>query len=338
MTDSSVKAVAADPDWLPHSYDMSGAGLVFVRVPRAERDALTFLSDEHYKDRFAKVAHPAAQIRGALADAPAAPIHFIWHTSFCCSTLLAKALEIPGATVGLREPDVLINLANRFVRSEDQGNRERLELVMRLLARPYRPGETVIVKPTNLANRLIMPALAASPASRAILLYSDLPTLLRSLAKKGMQGRIWGRRLYSHLAQWTKLQPGFSGADIFLQTDLQIAGLAWLMQIDHFRRVTKEFPDRVVPVDSADFIADKQGTLSRAAALFGIDLDRGRIDAIARGPVFSRHSKFAQMDYSIEARDADHEEVVAAHGEEIAMVVKWVEAVAAHCGVPMAPA
>ena len=334
MTEISARAVAADPDWLPHSYDASGALLVSVHVPRAERAALTFLSDTYYEGRFAKATHPFVEIGSAPGRPAPAPLHFIWHTSFCCSTLLAKALEIAGRTVSLREPDVLINLANRFVRSEDSANRQRLKLVLDLLARPYAPGETVIVKPTNFANRLVAPTLAANPAGRAILLYSELPTLLLSLAKKGMAGRIWGRRLYAHLAAWTKLDFGFSAADTFQQTDLQIAGLTWLMQIDHFARIGREFgPARVMTIDSARFMADKEATLTAAAAWFGLDLTPARCAEIAAGPVFSRHSKFAQRDYSIEAREAEHAAAIAAYGEEIDKVVTWIDAVAAHCGV-----
>jgi hypothetical protein len=338
MDQPSALAVAADPDWLPHTFDESGAGLTSVHVPRADRARLTFLSDDHYQGSFAKVQHPAAALRDAITEAPAAPLHFIWHTSFCCSTLLAKALEIPGLTHGLREPDVLINLANRFIRGEDAANRERLELVLRLLERPYDGEQAVIVKPTNFANRLIGPVLALRPASRAILLYSDLRTLLLSLAKKNMRGRIWGRRLYASCAAWTRLRTGFSPSDTFLQTDLQIAGLAWLMQIDHFNRLAGEWgPGRVMTMDSATFMAAVPDTLAGASRFFGLDVVAEQLAQIAAGPVFTIHSKFAQQDYSVEARDAEHAALTAAHGEEIAMVEKWVDAVAAHCGVPLHP-
>jgi hypothetical protein len=180
--------------------------------------------------------------------------------------------------------------------------------------------------------------LALRPDSRAILLHSDLRTLLLSLAKKNMRGRIWGRRLYAQCASWTSLRTGFSPADTFGQTDLQIAGLAWLMQIDHFRRIAAHFgPGRVMILDSAAFMAAVPETLGAAAAFFGLALQEAQLREIATGPVFTIHSKFAQQDYSVEARDAEHQALMAAHGEEIGMVEKWVDAVAAHCGIPTRP-
>src|SRR5690348_13589887 len=148
--------------------------LTSVFVPREKHSELMFLSDEHFAGQYRKATHPAAEIAAAARGAPQAPMHFIFHTAFCCSTLMLKALDVPGRTFGLKEPDVLINLANRFIRSDDPENRERLRLVLRLLSRPFESGETMIVKPTNFANRLIMPVLEMSPGTRAVLLYSDV--------------------------------------------------------------------------------------------------------------------------------------------------------------------
>jgi hypothetical protein len=337
VTQAPPRGVALDPDWLPHSYTAEGDGLTFVRVPRDRRDALMFLSEEHFRGEFPKASLPVAEVERETADAPAAPLHFIFHTAFCASTLLVRAFDIPGLAMGLKEPDVLINLANRFVRSDDGDNRRRLDLALRLLARPYTMGESVIVKPTNFANRLLLPALEARPASRAVLLYSDLPTLLRSLAKRGMWGRIWARKLYRAMSAWTDLGTGFDAGEIFELTDLQVAGLAWLMQVSHFDHAKRQLGNRVMILDSTDFLASPAMHLQAVARHFGLALDEAGARTIADGDVFSRHSKFSQRDYSVEAREAEHDAAIAAHGEEIEMVVKWVEAVAAHCAVPMRP-
>lgn len=335
MTETSARDLALDPDWLPHCFGPNGSELTFVRVPRAERDRLMFLSDEHYAGQFTKCTVPTDSLAEEAAAAPAGPLHFIFHTAFCASTLLVRALDMPGKTVGLKEPDVLINLANRLTRSDDPANRKRLRLVLRLLSRPFAPGETVIVKPTNFANRLLLPVLEELPTARAVLLYSDLPTLLRSVVKRGMWGRIWARRLYRSAAAWTSLDTGYNAGELFELTDLQVAGLAWLMQIRHFDEVARRLPERTIVVHSEDFLAAPARALLRAADFLGLELDAAAAEAIAAGPVFGRHSKFAQKDYSVAAREAEHDAAVAAHGEETAMVVKWVEAVAAHCGTPM---
>jgi hypothetical protein len=332
-----LETVAADPRWIPHTYDVGGSALTSVFVPREKHAELMFLSDEFYAGNYAKVTHPAADLAPRAAAAERAPIHFIFHTAFCCSTLMIKALDLPGRTLGLKEPDVMINVANRIAHSDDRANRQRLDLVLRLLERPFTPGETVIVKPSNFANRLMLPILEARPQAHAVLLYSDLATLLRSVAKRGIWGRIWARKLFLSARAWTSIDFSFGAAELFELTDLQIAGLGWLMQVHHFREARARAGGRAMVCDSANFIADPAATLERVSGAFGLDMHRPALDAIATGPVFSRHSKFAQRDYSVDAREAEHDAAVAAHGKEIEVVLKWIDAIAGHYGVSLDP-
>jgi len=338
LAEASAREVALDPRWLPHTFDQSGSMLTSVFVPREKHSELMFLSDEHFAGQYRKATHPAAEIAAAARGAPQAPMHFIFHTAFCCSTLMLKALDVPGRAFGLKEPDVLINLANRFIRSDDGANRERLRLVLSLLARPFDAGETIIVKPTNFANRLALPALEALPDSRAVLLYSDVRTLLTSLLKRGMWGRIWGRRLFWSAGSWTSLALGYDAEQTFVLTDLQALALGWLMQMRHFAEVAQRMGERVTIVDSADFLADPGRTLRGVNRLFGLGIDDPTIDQVVGGPTFARHSKFSERGYGLDERAADQGAAQSAHQEELEMVVKWVESVAAHLRVDLNPA
>jgi hypothetical protein len=333
----TVRTVTTDPQWIPHTYDVTGTNLTFVHVPRPDRAKLMFLSDGHFDGNFEKATFPAEAVRAEIGTAEAAPINFIFHTSFCGSTLLTKALDVPGTSAVLKEPDVLHNLANFLIGSDDQSNRQRLELVLRLLERPLAPGESVIVKPTNFANRLLEPMLAMRPRSNAVLLYSDVETYARSLLKRGMFGRIVARKLFGQLRQWSPLHLGFSDAALFDQTDVQIAALVWLMQIHHFDAMARRFGPRVMLVDTASFLADPAATLNGAQALFGLGLAQSEVDSIASGPVFATHSKFADREYNFEVREKDHRDASEAHAEELEMVVEWIQAVAKTVGAPLKP-
>ena len=337
MSAPALRDVVLNPEWVPHTYDAEGANLTFVDVPRAAWAELTFLSDEDFAGRFAKATFPVAAVASEAQGAERAPIHFVFHTSFCGSTLLARALDVPGVSAALREPDVLINLANRITRSDDPQNRQRLELVLRLLERPFSPGECVIVKPTNFANRLVEPMLAMRSESRAVLLYSDVETFLRSLLKRGMFGRIFGRRMVAQIRSWSPLDLGYSSAELLQQTDVQIAALAWLMQIQHFDAIARAYAERVMIVDSAARLANPAQTIERVQDLFGLGLGTSQVEEIASGPVFSKHSKFSDRDYDSVARDEDHKAANQAYADELSMVVQWIEAVAGQAGIPMRP-
>lgn len=337
MAAPSVRDVVLDPEWIPHTFDVTGTNLTFVHVPKAARAELMFLSDEHFAGNFPKAELSAAAVAAEIDEALRAPIHFIFHTSFCCSTLMANALNVPGATTILKEPDILINLANRLIRSDDQDNRKRLDLVLRLVERPVAPGEAIIVKPSNFGNRLLENILARRPQSKAVLLYSDVETFLRSLLKRGMFGRIFGRRLFTQLRGWSPLDFGYGPDELLQLTDVQAIALAWLMQIHHFDAMARAFRDRVMLLDSATLLANPAAAIDGTQASFGLGLDRDKVQAIVTGPVFSKHSKFSDRDYGAEARKKEHQAATEVYAEELEMVVKWIEAVAAEVGAPLKP-
>lgn len=332
MTGSpSVRDVALDPEWLPHAFERDGLDLTSVCVPRTARSDLLFLSDGHFKGEFRKATFPAAAVASEAAAAGHAPLHFIFHTSFCCSTLLAKALEVPGVSEILMEPNVLVDITERSIGEE-------LALALRLLERPFAGGEKLIVKPSNFANRLLEPALAIRPESRAVLLYSDAGTFLRSVIKRGLLGRINARKLYRTLAAWSSLSFGFSAEETFEQTDLQIAALAWLMQIAHFQSAAHRLGKRVMFMDAAHLLAEPATTLHRVQSFLELGLDERQLAGIVDGPVFSTHSKSSDVDYDAGARACDHDALLRTHGEELDMVLQWLNAVAGHLGVPLWPA
>ena len=237
----------------------------------------------------------------------------------------------------MREPAILINLANRLISSDDQANADRLEIALRLLERPFSPGESVITKQSNFANRLIEPVLRARPESRTVLLYSDLETYLVSLLKRGMWGRILGRKLFNNLSSWTTLKLDLEPVEIMELTDMQVAALAWLMHIHHFSALAKAYGPRVMLVETSRMFAAPAATLHQVMTFFDLGLTELDAEDIAAGPIFARHSKFADRDYSVEERQRDAESVSNANAEEISMVVKWLKAFADHHGVSLQP-
>lgn len=337
MDDVSIPDVVRDAEWLPHTYELDGETLTFIHVSRAARSELRFLFDEHFKGRFTKVKIPRQSVAAEIDSATGGPIHFVFHTSFCGSTLLGRALERPGIASSMREPAVLINVANRLIRNDDETNADRLELILRLLERPLSPGETVIAKQSNFANRVIADVLKTRKLSRAVLLYSDLETYLISLLKRGMWGRILGRKLFTNLTEWSSLKLDLDAKEILELTDMQVAALAWLMQIHHFNGLAKAFGPQVMLLESGEMFAAPADTLYRVMTFFDLGVTAAEAASIAAGPVFAKHSKFTDRDYSTEERKRETESVGNANAEELSMVVKWIGTFADHHGVALRP-
>lgn len=322
--------IARDPEWLPHRYEEVADRVHFVRATRADHRAATFLTDEY----LAGAAQPTVLERGAAiaAAGPAAPIHFIFHSAYCCSTLLARAFDIDGVAMGLKEPQILNDLQGWRRRGGPPAKlAEVLDGSLALLARPFSAGEAVVVKPSNLVNAFAPAMLAMRPQAKALLLYAPLPLYLASIAKKGMWGRLWVRELFVKVGRDGMFDYGFSAEEIMRQTDLQIAAIGWLGQHRHFAALAARYPDRVRTLDSERLVARPDETLAALGDLFGLSFDAA---AVAAGPAFTSHSKgrgaFGRADRQAEQRDA-----AAVHAEEVEKVATWAAAVAESAGQPL---
>jgi hypothetical protein len=323
----TIAGIARDPLWFPHRYDPGHDAVHFRRLERSVHRAATFLTDEYLP-----AGEPMVIRRlEAMAAAPAqAPLHFIFHSAFCCSTLLARAFDAPGLAMGLKEPVLL----NDLVGWQHRGGTAAqiapvLDAGLALLARPFAPGEAVVIKPSNLVNGLAPGMLSMRPGARALLLYAPLRTYLGSVAKKGMTGRLWVRDLLVKQLREGLHPFGYQGNDYLGQTDLQVAALGWLAQHILFARMVEQFgPARVATLDSESLMADPGRSMAALAGFFAVPLD---IAAVIAGPAFTTHSKFGS-DFDAAARDAEVRAAADIHADEIEKVAVWTEAVAQSVG------
>jgi hypothetical protein len=326
-----------DATWLGHRYDPGHDAFHFRRVPRETHRAATFLTDEYLPaDTAAPLVVRRAEARAA-APAPA-PLHWIFHSAFCCSTLLARAMDHPGAAMGLKEPAVLNDLIGWRRRGEPGPDLAAvLDDTLALLARPFAAGEAVVVKPSTIANGFAPALLTLRPDSAALLLYAPLATYLGSVAKKELEGRLWVRTLLIGMLDDGLARFGYAPRELLALTDLQVAALGWLGQHALFAELVERFgAARVRTLDSATLMARPRAALAALAALYRLRLDDAALDSIVAGPAFTRHSKFGNA-FDAAARAAEHRDAATLHAREIEVVVRWAEQVAATFGIALAP-
>ena len=159
---------ALPPDFLAHRYDPSHDAVHFVNADRAVRRTAPFLTDENLPG----ASNPLVVRRedAQRVASGTARLNFIFHSAYCCSTLLANAYDRPGAAFSLKEPVLLNDLVGWRHRG---GTPAQVGTVLddglRLLARPFVAGEVGVVKPSNVVNALI-PAMVAGREEAGVLL------------------------------------------------------------------------------------------------------------------------------------------------------------------------
>ncbi len=320
MTD--IATIERDPRWLPHALDLAGRRVQFVKMPRETLSQPPFLADFAPATAQDEAWFSFAQVEAMEPET--GPLHFIFHTAFCRSTLLVRALEIEGMSAGLAEPGIIARLAGA-----GDAARSLVKPVCDLLSRPWGDGEAVFVKPTNHANMLIPALLAARPDASAVLMTNDLAPFLRSVARRGLMGRRWGRQLYLELMGYAGMDLGMDAREQFSMTDLQAASVGWFLSQRWFAQLaTGPEGQRLRVLDGDRFDADREKTLAAVFDNAGMSVPASTISAVTEGPRFASHAKLGGR-----FTDTEGEGVSAIVAEEIEQMRQWTGMIAQQAGL-----
>lgn len=311
----------SDAGWFLHDLDPTSGRAGFVKTDRAA------LSSEPFLDH----RWPAADVIGArLAGLPAtggaAQLSFIWHTSLCASTLLATCLDQPGRCLPLKEPRILVQLAD-LKRSGHLARAPGVaKSVFSLLARRFEADERILIKPSNGANTLMMEA-AEATQGRMLLLYSDCESFLLAVARKGYAGFAYVRDLFRALAADGHPLGRWPADELLRLTDLQLAALVWRMQMDMLDAASQRLGDRARSLDGRLFLDDPGGVLPQVDAFLGLGVGAGRLAQVADGPLFSSDAKHRGQAFNARSRADEHERLRAHLGADLANALATVDAV-----------
>lgn len=324
MTDP--KTLAADPEWFPDALDATAGAIRFGRMSREALSKEAFL--DRRKD--ASVTQWAeAKIDDLLPHIAKAPAPaFIYHSAFCGSTLLARALDAPGKSLALKEPNILLDLVNArrvtpALQSGDQFN-QLAAVVLGLLARPHEEGERILIKPTNSASPLA--AYTNSKNAPAIFLYGSLRDFLISLLKKGEEGRVFVRHQFNIFSLDRTPLSAIQARQAISLTDMQIAALVWRHQLEEFARMIKP-AGYAASLDYARLIDNSEPVLAAAARHLSLPLDADDVKAAANGPVFQTNSKFADQQFDAGVRQSENAAVETQFAKELDIIENWAKAV-----------
>ena len=325
--DPLIAETLADGRWLAWRYDAAADEIHFARAPEDIREAANFLSELRPSGDQMR-AFPRSTV--AAAPVTEAPLHFIVHSGLGGSTLLARALDEPGIVTTLKEPPILTDVV-AFALTAPHAEVEKLcSLVARLLARPITPGEAVIVKMNSVGNGLAVAMAAERPRSGVLCLRTPLDAMLSSLARRGLEGRLAGRKLFIGMRNARLAELGFSGKQLFEQSDLQLAALSWVAVQRLITNTAAQLgPDRTCSISSEQLFERPRDSLTAIARHFGIELG---VDQRLASGIFEQHAKTGEA-FDSHARDKTTADTLAVHGDEIRPIVEWAQKVAQAQGI-----
>ena len=331
MLQDAARTVA-DPEWLAHRYDERHDAFHYRHVTRARHAEVGFATDDYLGREDNPVTLPREEAARLVKGE--APIHFIFHSAYCASTMLVRALDVPGSAMGISEPVILNDMTGWRKRgAEVRRHAMVMNDVLGQLSRPWGDGEAVVVKPSNIFNSLAMGAMHLRPSARALLLYAPIEEFLLSIARKGMWCRLWARELLESLLLDGMVDLGFEPRDYLRQTDLQVAAVGWLAQHQLFHRMAAHYgPERVATLDSETLTRDAAAKLASVARHFG--LSEQAPSAYAAHPAVGRNSKSGAA-FERGERQMDQTRAREVYGDEIEKVAEWIRVVGERRGISL---
>lgn len=315
---AALPAGAGDARWFPVDLHVPERRFMFARLDIDALERSTFM-DTRLDAALTSVDHVSADALAAL-PLPARPPAWLFHTSFCGSTLLARALHVAPLQVALKEPLVLRRLGDARHGGRDAGT--LCAVSARLLARPWSADGGVLVKATHAALNVAADLLGATPGSRAVLLTSSLDDFLvsnlkkpretlekvPSLAERALQAGTLHRRLPAQA-----LQP----PDLLCAVALQ-----WAAQRDVLLGLMARFADRVRLLDFADLARDPVGVSLACSRWWGLPATEDAIRARA-ADVAQRNAKAMDVSYSAAQREQEGRLVQDHHGDDLKRAHEW---------------
>ncbi len=278
----NLQSILSTPDLYVQSFDRDEA-IVFEMDQSAYQRSI-FLDRRIAAKNMEHKRVRRSDVLAAVKDASAAPVNYIFHIAHCGSTLLARALELPGQNLVLREPYTLRQLGAEAANgAEDAAS---VHMMRVLLGRRYNSGGPVIVK-ANVPVNFMIPALMRPQAEQpAIFLHYGLEDYLLAILRSQMH-RDW----VSHVSN--ELKPGLeklTGARAGDESVAVSAARLWLAQLLQFEAALKEYPN-AKSLSAEDLFETPKAVLGAAFGLFGQPQNEATIEAIVSSDLFTRYSK-----------------------------------------------
>ncbi len=258
-------------------------------------------------------------------------VHYIFHTAFCCSTLLARQLgSIPTFFV-LKEPAVLDQIAellynpNNVRLCNSQFNiADILRVTMALLARTYSSNQVAVIKTSDYCLGIGGHLAHHNSNARVVFLSSPLRAFLLSVLKCPKR-REWARIRLDQSAINSTANIMTTRVPTETMTDGQVAASLWVLYRSLFERLRSTVdPTRIMSIDSDLVAAYPLVTLRDVTRFLGRPVSTKVLLNALSHDVCNVHSKDLTLPYDNAARQDEFRQGELHFGAEADEAIRWV--------------
>jgi len=329
---NAIAAIGATPHWLPHALDPATDLVSLLRMEEEDYRRASFLDQ--------RVVAPGSEIRAlpwgeAAAGVPAGArrdVQYIFHLGNVGSTLVSRLLGELELVFALREPLLLRSFYDRLGPLAGpsawpaEESSARLDTLIALLSRTFRPGQRALVKATSFTSEIgwrLVP-----PGSSALFLFASPQAYIENILAGENSLRTLEMLGPSRLERLRGRCPGLT-FDSERSSAARKAALAWACEMTSLEQSAARLPPGAAAwLDFDRFLANPITHFLALARHFGHPVEADAARAICEGPLMSRYSKALEHEYSPELRRQVLAESRWLHEPEIRDSLGWLNALA----------
>jgi hypothetical protein len=326
---SNLAGTLDDPRWFPFEFDASFDNISFIFTTADDLRAAPFLDQRFLSQNMQRRQLSVSEVSTHLEGKKLEKLPMIFHSAFCCSTLMATALDHPDICLSLKEPQILMSLANakRMMPRQNRAPKdykERFDIVIKLLSRRFQPEEQILLKPTNSVNNILTDVL--SIGFPVVLMYASLEDFLISVLKKGEACKSFIRTQFNIFSLDQGALANIPQRQAMTFTDLQISALVWRHQLELFKKYHTS-NSSILTLRDKNFLGDKFDGLSKTSSALQLALANDVLKTISEGEVFRKNAKFGDQEMDGTQRQQDAASIKKRYAEELSFTLKWAQSV-----------
>jgi hypothetical protein len=329
----SAPDISRSPDFYPAKMDFDLGTISFLPMSRATYKSSSFLDGRTQPASTERYDIPAADLLLAAAELPPAPnrVHYIFHAAFCCSTLLARYLELVPPCFVLKEPLFLTQMAvvrPRAIAAHNDGTLDPadwtplFDLCARLLGRGYAPEDIVAIKVNDICNSLGELLLARDTSSKAVFVTIGLKDFLLVLLKSPDR-RQWLRGRLLKARKDAAIIPELAGFDPAQMTDSEGGAYLWSLNEALHARLCSKAQSRMLTLPGEEISDAPAAAVLAVAKHFGLPVSHGLPKNIFCDATVARHAKDPSRAYDARSRHKELKTLQKQIGAEADQGVEW---------------
>lgn len=242
----SAQNVLSSPNWLLHQIDFLNGELTFFWADHDRLRQYSFIDgrlplSENY------VTIPMSKVLDYELPIENGPYFFIFHISFCGSTLLSRLLDRPRCAFVLKEPNCLVNLADWKKKIDIYGgNLDEYDKIFNFtkhsLIKYQNLKEKIIIKPSNWVNNIANSLHEGHRDTKSLFIDMELEEFLIAVFRGGRDRVAFTARAAEHLSTMKSdyaeiLNRSINETTDTLQKVANIAAVSHWIQCDIFNSI-----------------------------------------------------------------------------------------------------